>query len=96
MPILSEVSHKSHSDPITKLQIELANMNYRGRALYTRVFSRETIIAALDLLDGVEEYRHIPTPAGTPEPTLELARDLFCMMAAEADEADEADLAGCA
>jgi len=67
-------------------------MNYRGRALYPRVFTRNVISAALDLLDGVEKYSEISPPTGTPKPTLELARDLFCMMAAE--EEAEADPEG--
>ncbi|MGO9008594.1 MAG: hypothetical protein ACLQPN_00710 [Bryobacteraceae bacterium] len=76
---------RHNDDPITRLQLELAAMNFRGRALYSQVFSRNTISAALDLLDGVDNFHEIPAPAGTPEPTLDLARDLFCMMAAEAD-----------
>lgn len=88
--IISVASPRQSDDPITRLQIELAAMNFRGRALYSQVFSRNTISAALDLLDGVDNFHEIPAPAGTPEPTLDLARDLFCMMAAEAD------LVGCA
>jgi hypothetical protein len=88
--IVAVATPKPSDDPITRLQIELASMGRRGRATYSRVFSRNTISAALDLLDGVEAYHQILAPAGTPDPVLNLARDLYCMLAAEADLAEDA------
>jgi hypothetical protein len=73
------------ADPITRLQSELAGMLTLGGlpAYWLPQLRREVIEEALDLLDGVEEYDQIQARPCTSELALELARDLFCMDAAE-------------
>ncbi len=45
--------------------------------------TRGRIVAALDVLDGVEAYDEIRAKPTIPTAVLELARDLFCARAAE-------------
>jgi len=75
------------ADPIDRLRAELAGMRIRGVPLYRLgQITRERVASALDLLDGVEAYREI---RGTPTEVVALARDLYCMQAAELDCMEE-------
>jgi hypothetical protein len=52
---------------------------------WLRQITRSRLIAALDLLDGVESYDQIRATPRTPAAVVDLARDLWCARAAERD-----------
>lgn len=74
------------ADPVEQLRAELAGMRDRGVPLYRlHQITRGRIVAALDLLDGVESYSQIRQTPKTPAAVVDLARDLWCARAAERD-----------
>jgi hypothetical protein len=74
----------SGADAIERLRSELAGMrNGRVPLYWLGQITRGRVAAALDLLDGVEEYDEIRGTPATPTAVLDLARDLFCARAAE-------------
>jgi len=74
------------ADPIERLRSELAGMSWGGIPMYwLPQITRARVTAALDLLDGVKEYREIVASPTTPPAVLDLARELFCARAVELD-----------